>query len=404
LRALFLNQFFYPDSAATGQLLGDVVDGVEHAAVVCGPSQYAEAHVGRPPAVRIHRTKPLPFSRSAWLRPASYGSFLAAAAWLATRLPTPDVVVTLTTPPFLGLVGTLLRRRGARHFSWEMDLYPDTALQLGYVRNSGAARALSALARWYRLRADGIIVLGDDMKLRLINQGIPADKIHVCENWADGREIRPVPFPGGPLHIYYSGNLGLAHDTATLTAALLALGSSSPYRFTFAGGGAARAKLQQFIDRHHIPGVEFRPYSSRQELGAALGQGHVCLVTQKTETLGCLVPSKTYGILAAGRPLLYIGPSGSTVARIIHRYRCGWHIEPGDPGALVKLLELLNAHRDLVDEAGARARHAFELHYDRPHGVDRLRRVLGLEANADRTAPAAASATAQPPLHSPNDC
>jgi glycosyltransferase involved in cell wall biosynthesis len=102
------------------------------------------------------------------------------------------------------------------------------------------------------------------------------------------------------------------------------------------------------------------------------------------------VPSKTYGIMAAGRPILFIGPKQATPARIVGEYRCGWHIDPGDVKGLVDLLETLAQRPDLIHYAGALARQAFEQHYDRPIAVARFCAILGLTSPAQ--APLAAGA------------
>jgi glycosyltransferase involved in cell wall biosynthesis len=285
----------------------------------------------------------------------------------------------MTTPPLLSLTGNLMQAlHKSRHVIWEMDVYPDVAVDLGVFRQGSATtRALTLVANWSRQRADAIIVLGDDMKERLVEQGIHPDKIHVCENWADGHEITPQPFADGPLRIHYSGNFGLAHDVATIRDTMLALKNDSHFRFTFAGGGSHRPPLEQFSRTNSLSAVQFKPYASRSELSSSLAEGHIGLVTQKPETLGSVVPSKTYGIMAAGRPLLYIGPRTATPARVIERFDCGWRIEPGDRDGLCALLTTLGSNRDLIYKAGARARRAFEQNYERAIGVARIIEVLG---------------------------
>jgi glycosyltransferase involved in cell wall biosynthesis len=261
-----------------------------------------------------------------------------------------------------------------------MDVYPDIATDLGVLAQNGIpARLIGAASDWSRRKADGIIVLGEDMKARLLARGIAADKIHIAENWADGAEIVPLPFPEGPLVIHYSGNLGLAHEIETIIGALRNIGNDDRFRFIFAGGGARRARLQDFCRESGLRNVEFQPYTSRAELGASLASGHLGLVTQLPETCGSVVPSKTYGIMAAGRPLLYIGPRGATPSRIIAAHGCGWHIDPGDVAGLTGLLTRLAAERYSVFEAGARARAAFEQHYDRPIGISRIAAILGCD-------------------------
>ncbi|MBV8477426.1 MAG: hypothetical protein JOZ36_12225 [Acidobacteria bacterium] len=134
---LLLNQFFWPDSAATSQLLTDLARGLaergHYVHAVSVEAGYAPADQADPPPVYIHRINALPFVRGCLGRVASYASFFIGAACQGLRVPRPDVVVTLTTPPLLSAIGTLIQRfRGSKHFIWEMDVYPDVAVDLEY--------------------------------------------------------------------------------------------------------------------------------------------------------------------------------------------------------------------------------------------------------------------------------
>jgi glycosyltransferase involved in cell wall biosynthesis len=384
MQVLVINQFFWPDTAATSQLLTDVARGINPSVhpvtVLCGTSDYGAVDMDHPPRVTIARSGGLPFSRGKIGRLVSYASFFAGAAVRGILGPKPALVLTLTTPPLISLLGTLLKSlRGSRHFIWEMDLYPDIAVDLRVLSpRSAVTRLVGNVADFSRKRADGIIVLGDDMKERLVARGIPEHKVLVAENWADGCEIVPAPFEEGPLVVHYSGTFGLAHEEHTITEAMRQLRHDSRFRFVFAGGGARRKRLEEFCRTEGIGTAEFRPYARRSELGRSLAEGHVGLVTQVAETMGAVVPSKTYGVMAAGRPILYIGPEGATPARILEGHGCGWRIEPGDTAGLVHLLGRLEEDRSLVREAGGRARRAFEEFYDKSIGVERILSILGV--------------------------
>jgi colanic acid biosynthesis glycosyl transferase WcaI len=384
MQLLFINQFFWPDTAATGQLLTDVARGIDpelHAVtVLCGKSVYGAVDSISPPAVNIVQCADMAFSRGKFGRVLSYASFLLGAMVQGVRGPKPALVLTLTTPPLVSLVGTLLKSlRGARHFIWEMDMYPDIAVDLNVLKQrSIVTRLIGILADIPRQRADGIIALGDDMKARLVARGIASEKIVVAENWADGDEIVPGPFPDGPLVVHYSGTFGLAHEERTIAMVMRQLRDDDRFRFVFVGGGARREPLEEFCRREGIRNAEFRNYASRSELSQSLAEGHVGLVTQIPETEGSVVPSKSYGIMAAGRPMLYVGPRTATPTRLLDRHDCGWRIEPGNPDGMVRLLHRLEQDRGLLREAGARARTAFEQYYDRPIGVGRILSILGL--------------------------
>ncbi len=246
MRLLLINQFFWPDTAPTGRFLLDVVRAIDERQIemtaICGASGYGTTDDTPRPPVRILRPSSTRFSRDFVGRILSYGSFLAGAVVAGFRVGRPDTVVTLTTPPLTSVFGRVLKlMRGCRHFIWEMDIYPDIAVDIGALKSRSMLTTLiGALADWSRRNADGIIVLGEDMKARLIARDIPAHIIHVAENWADGQEIVPLPLPKGPLTVQYSGNFGLTHDFETIAAAVKWFANDSRFRFVFAAWEGAR--------------------------------------------------------------------------------------------------------------------------------------------------------------------
>ncbi len=402
---LLLNQFFPPDAAPTGQLLGDVARALaaqgHSVTVVCARVPYAgDVHGGDTfeiPGVTVRRLWAASFGYSPAARLASYATFYAGALGYALFGPRPDVVLSLTTPPLLSLAGALAKiLRGARHFSWEMDVYPDIAVALSvFRRGSPLDRATGGLADFSRRRCDGIIALGSSMRDRLIARGIPADKIAVAENWADGALISPRPFPPSqPLVVLYSGNFGRAHDMSTIAGAVTRLADPARFHFVFAGAGSRYVQLQAFCEAANVKNVSFLRYQERGRLAEHFGSCHAGLVTQLPATCGSVVPSKTYAMMAAGRPFIYAGPATGVPALIAERFGCGWRIEPGDSAALADLLESLAAQPELLAAAGARARQAFLDHYDVEHGVARILGILGL-AEAPSREPAKAGEAAR---------
>lgn len=386
MRMLFINQFFWPDSSATSQQLTDLVIGLaargEEVEVLCGESGgYAAAAGSVAPRATVHRVKAMPFTRGKLGRVFSYLSFYATAFARGLTLRRPDVVVSMTTPPLISLLGTCIQiLRGSRHYIWEQDVYPDIAVDLAHIRKGSLLhRITGALADFSRRKADGIIVLGECMRDRLVSRGVPADKIFVAEHWANSASITPMPRPGDPkeLVLLYSGNLGLAHDLDTLLGTMAALRDDARFRFLFVGTGGRRKALTEFCEANGIRSVEMRPFVDRDKLSEGLAAGDIGLVTQQESASGSVVPSKVYGILAAGRPLLFIGPASATPARIIRRHACGWHVECGDVEGVTRVLTSLAENRHLVTEAGDRARQALLDFYDLPQSVDRIGDILG---------------------------
>lgn len=388
MRILTINQFFWPDVAPTGQLLCDLArhltaEGHE-VTVICSGGSYTPAgqYAGDPPPVRILRVPGLPYRRGAMARFFSYLTFFGGALWYSFRVPRPDVVLTMTTPPLLAIAGTLLKMiRGTRHYIWEMDVFPDALVSLGALTERGlTARFLGWIQDWSRRHSDGVIVLGPCMQARLLARGTPAHLLHVAENWADGRAISPRPMRrSGPLHVFYSGNLGLAHDIDTIAGGMRHFRNDPRFLFTFAGGGVGRARLERFCAEEGIANARFGPYASLAGMDEHLAEADIGLVTELPACIGTVVPSKVYGLMAAGRPLLFIGPKQATPGLLIERFQCGWQIDPGDQPALIALLEWLSANREAAWTHGQNARAALDHHYDVSHGVSRVTAALGLE-------------------------
>jgi colanic acid biosynthesis glycosyl transferase WcaI len=385
MRILLLNQFFWPDSAPTSLLLTDLARELaargHDVVALCGNSNYEGSSAGgEVPDVGVCRTPTLKFARGTASRLLSYTSFLGSALGAGLMGEKPDLVITLTTPPLLSAVGTLMKSvRGCRHWIWEMDVYPDVAVELGWIKkNSALERLIGFMTDWPRQKADGILVLGECMKQRLMNRGVADEQLFVAENWADGTEIKPLPFPNRALlQVLYSGNLGLAHEIETIEQAAFEMDEAPVAEFVFAGGGTKRKALEERCAARNLKHVNFRGYASAETLGESLGMSDIGLVTQRPECFGTVVPSKVYGLLASGRPVLYIGPEKSTPHRIIEKFRCGWHINPGDVRGLKELLHTLASNRRRIHEAGNNARRAFLENYDLPIGVGRIADMIG---------------------------
>ena len=388
MKFLLINLFFPPDGAPTGVLLADVAEALaaegHEVHVLCAGAWYAyagQASEFRSHGIQVEYVKAPSFGHGTLFRLSCYASFYWAALRRALFGMKYDVVLTLTTPPLLSLIGTLMKSlRGTRHYIWEMDLYPDIAVDLGFFRRGFPAElVVGLLADFSRRRADRVIALAESMRSRLLRRGIPDEKIAVSENWADGARIFPRPFPPDhPLTVLYSGNLGRAHDWETIADAMPKLSDASRYWFVFAGFAPRFELLWQRCWHSDVSNVLFLAYQEQDRISGHLGNCHVGLVTQKTETRGSVVPSKTYALMAAGRPFIFVGPAGGGPALVAERFGCGWRVEPGDAPALVQLIEKLAASPELVRDAGARAYAAFLEHYDVPHGAGRILEILGV--------------------------
>jgi colanic acid biosynthesis glycosyl transferase WcaI len=383
MRILLLNQFFHPDLSPTSVLLSDVATELLQAghqvSVVCGGASYAHGLEPALNGIRIKRLYVPFFSRGASVgKVFGYVIFIAGALYHTLTSRRFDTTLCLTTPPMLACVGLLSKMlHASKLVIWEMDVYPDVAVQLGIMASENVeTRVIARIARFVRSHADAVIALGPCMRDRIARSGVPMRLLHVAENWSDGSRITATPVPERKMRlaVLYSGNLGLAHDTHTVLECMWQLHSNTSIHFIFAGGGALRAQLEQ--DCQGLSNVTFTGYTSAAEFSGSLAAADIGLVTMKPQALGTVVPSKLYAFLAAGRPVLFLGPAESTACRVIQSYSCGWHVQPGDGAGLSQLLRHLSENRGELVNAGNNARRAFEAEYDRPAGVSRICRII----------------------------
>jgi glycosyltransferase involved in cell wall biosynthesis len=320
----------------------------------------------------------------------SYASFLITAFAKALSVESPDVVITMTTPPLTSLIGACLKKvRGVKHYIWEMDMYPDVGIDLGVVsRSSVFTRTIGCFADWGRNHSDRIIALGDCMKDRLVARGVPADKIRIAGNWADGDIFQAAhnkPIFRDQLTIVYTGNLGLGHDIETLSQALLGVRSDGRFRFLFLGGGERMKALQSFCGENRLENVQFISYVARERLNEIIKTADIGLVTQNPDCVGSIVPSKFYSMAAAGLPILYIGAAHATPARLIDEFRCGWFVPAGHSQFLESLLKQLADDRAQILHSGKAALAAFRELWDRPVAVQHLAKMLDLNGGIAAT-------------------
>jgi len=389
VRVVLLNQYYAPDDAATAQLLADVGAGLSRAGhrvcAVCSSRAYRDTAIRYPAreridGVEVRRGFSTSFGRSSSLgRLIDYLTFLISAGVILGFRSRPDVVVSLSTPPMVAALGLLMARlRRARAVYWVMDVYPDVAFELGALRpRSLAGRLFAALSRSILRRSDLVVALGETMADRLREAG--ARRISVVHNWADGEAIRPQALERHPLRadwgwserfvVLYSGNMGLAHEFATVLDAVEQLRDDPRILFAFVGAGPRRDVVEAEVRRRGLDNVEFRPYMPREELGQSLTSGDIHLVTLRSRMPGLLVPSKIYGILAAGRATLYVGPDRGEIADIVREGECGTLVAQDDVPGLVAAVRGYAADAARTAAEGRRARELFDRRFTRDHGL-----------------------------------
>lgn len=388
MRILFVNQYFPPDTSATAYLLGELTEDLAESHevwVVAGrPSYDPDVSTFEPRSVHLSRTWSTRFPRASLAgRAANYGTFLVTALVRSLRGPRPDVVVAMTDPPVIGLVGMLAARRHRAPFVYVcQDIFPDVGVALGRVDNPIAVRSWSSLNTLLRRAARRVVAVGRDMMEKLRAEGVPPDKIRLLPNWGDGPSpdldvaaVREQMGWRGKRVVMHAGNLGLAQNLEiVLDAAGLLRDETPEVRFVFMGDGALRPSLEERIEREGVGNVTFLPHVPKEEAQRLMASADLHIVSLAPGLWGCVVPSKVYGIMAAGRPFVAAVDPGSEPALLAEEHGCGLAVEPGDAPALA---EAIRRARDLpLDDMGRRGREAFERLYDRPIATAAYCRLL----------------------------
>ena len=401
MRICFFNRSYWPDFGATGQLLTELAEDLVarhgcQVSVVCGLSPGG----GRPAAggrglvrrewrngVEILRAAgtTLPTGRFA-ARACNYLTYFFSACLAGYRVHPPDIVVALTDPPIIGLAGLwTVRRARARFVFLCQDVFPEVARLLEDFQSGAVNAALQRVSRFIIRRSDRIIALGETMRDRLIvTKGADPEKVSVIHNWSDCAAIVPAdkrnPFSlanglAEPFVVMHSGNVGLSQNLDTLLDAVAALRGQPDIAVAIVGDGAKRAALERRARAEGLANVRFLPYQPRGGLTQSFASADVFVVSLTRGLAGYIVPSKLYGILAAGRPYVAAVEAPSEVATITTTYDCGLLVTPGDPDALAAAILRLKGDPDLARRLGVNARRA-ALDFDRPLQVEKYARVF----------------------------
>lgn len=416
MRLTILNQFYVPDLAPTGHFAaslaehraaaGDRVTVVTSRGGYVAASASASGTAGDNP--RVHRIwTPRLGKASALKRIADYLTFYLGAMLRMVFMKRQDVIVAMTTPPYIALVAALHRllHRRTRLVLWVMDCYPDVMERFELIREGGAvSRLLRWLARRMIARVDHLICL-DGAMLELMRSQYVAEgrelPTTVLPNWerlelfpdgaaetegTDGAEQaaeRKAEWPraaelglGGRFVVLYLGNTGYGHRFDTVLEAADRL-RGEPVTFLFIGGGRRWGEIEAERRRRGLDNVVMHGYIPKEETPAAMRAADCALITLHDRALGVMSPSKLHANLAMRLPVIYVGPEGSNVDEAIARFDCGVSLREGDVEGLLELVRTLRTDRAAAAGYRSRARRAFETAYCDREALRRFDEVIG---------------------------
>lgn len=282
-----------------------------------------------------------------------------------------DQVLVVTAPPSLPVTTTLaVLLKGASLTLLVQDSYPEILVAVGATRSdSGFVKIVNFVNRWVYKYASKIIVMGRDMNELFERKTAGLDvPVVTIPNWADLETIHPTPRDenqllmelgiAGKFVFMYAGNIGHPTDIETIIACAESLVDQTEFHFVFIGAGVKRKWLDEAVSSRRLTNVTVLDYRPRAEQIVFLNACDIGLVALIKGMWGTAMPSRTYNIMAAGKPILALTDANSELARVIDEEGIGWYVEPGDPAALRTTILGAYANRESLDEMGKRARAA----------------------------------------------
>jgi colanic acid biosynthesis glycosyl transferase WcaI len=316
----------------------------------------------------------------------NYGTYLAQSlvASLASRRP--DLVLCMTDPPIIGNVALVVARRfRVPLVVISQDVFPEIAVELKRLQNPLVVGGLRVLVRAYLKRADRVVAIGETMRRRLEAKGVPPERISVIPNWVDTEALTPQPRdnPWARKHgladsfvVMHSGNVGHAQNLDALVRAGTFLRDLDDLRIAIVGGGARHAELTELAQRLEVEQVRFLPYQPRELLSFSLSSADVHVVGLERGLSGYAVPSRLYGILSVGRPVIVAAEQESETAQLVQEVGCGLVVPPGRPELLARAIRSAHDGELELEQMGRRGREHVVREADRKIAFGRYARLL----------------------------
>jgi len=398
-RLLVLNQYYWPGVEATANLLTELCEALaetHEVVVIAGASR------GLPPrqsrnGVDIVRVRSTTYDRSHLIRRAvNYLTYVVGLIWRAMLSRRPACVLCMTDPPFIGAIASVVAARFRAPLLVVMqDVFPEVAIKLGRLKSPAVVLLLRTLIDPSLRAADRVVVIGETMKRRVEAKGVSPERIRVIPNWVNAASVMPEPHDndwarahklGKRFVVMHSGNIGHAQNLDALVRATTFMRDLDDLAVMIIGSGARRSELIALARLLEADSVHFLPYQKRSVLSLSLSAADVHVVGLTRGLAGYVVPSRLYGVLAAGRPVIAAADPESETAQLVAEVGCGVIVPPGDPFALARTIRA--AHDGAYDlaEMGRRAREYAVAESDRLIAVGRYRDVLGELEDADARA------------------
>ncbi|WHY61505.1 glycosyltransferase family 4 protein [Cytobacillus firmus] len=405
-KIVFAINYFYPDLASTGQLMTDLCKYLQKdfdVTVIASQPGYAGEkasskevfevdYLDHIKIIRVRLPEVDKSSKISRIRYILYYFILANIALLKER--NVDIVYTISQPPILGgMIGTIGKLfKQAKHVYNIQDFNPEQAEAVSYTKMKAVFKLARAIDKLNCRYANRVIVVGQDMsetlKKRFKNINVPEHLI--INNWTNENDI--IPMSKDELHVQeflrnndledkfivmYSGNIGLYYDLENIIKITKYFKEYPDLVFLFIGEGAVKKEMQEYVNKHNITNVKFLPYQPIDSIKYSLNSADVHLVVNQKGIKGVSVPSKIYGVMAAGKPIIGVLEQGSEAQLLIDKSNCGTVVEPQNYQGIVSAIEyFFNMKTESLQQLGLNGRKYLNQNLKREISINKYREVL----------------------------
>lgn len=385
-----VSELFYPETISTGYIMTEIARYLAEnhtVSVITGPEFYEEKDITASPKslenIQINRIKSKGYNKNTFFSRV-WGHFTVAVKMLLLmrkKIPRNAEILMVTNPVLLVILAGFFAKRK----KWKIkllvhDVYPENLVVSGLLKSEKSIH-FSLLKRIFNnafRKMDTLIVLGRDMKELFEKKINTLRKIVIIENWTDVETIKAHIPATTEKTFLFAGNMGRLQGIEALLNAIKEV-NSEPARFVFIGSGALDDYIDGYITQNKLEDIEKLGWLPREKQNEFLARAHVGIITLKRGMYGLGVPSKLYNLLAAGKPILYIGDTNSEIHRVLLKNKIGWFVEAGQEEKLKNtLLEIIKCDHSVLSEYSHNARKLAENKYSKEKILSKFRAIFTL--------------------------
>lgn len=406
-KLLIYAHYFYPDVASTGQILTELSEGMSDTfdiTVICVVPSYSgtvdekyktqriykEEYKG----IKVIRVRVPEFQKSNKIsRIKNLVAYFFNSLIATMKIEKQDYIFTISQPPILGGVLGVLGKwiKGGKLIYNIQDFNPEQTMAVGYSTNKLLLNTVMAVDKFSCKKADEVIVVGRDMqetlRNRFNNKKVPKNTF--INNWTNEKEIQPleqnhhkiVAFKEkynlqDKFIIMYSGNIGLYYDLENIIKVIGKFKNREDVVFAFVGDGTVKGKIESYVNENKLENVTFIPYQDKADLIYSLNAADIHWVVNAKGIKGVSVPSKLYGVMASGKPVLGVLDEGSEARLIVEECNCGVCIEPENYSEIYNKINYILENKTIIKSLGANGRTYLEKNLTKDVSINKYKNTI----------------------------